>query len=274
MNLIEATILGVIQGITEFLPISSSGHLVLFPQLLGLDYQGLIFDTVLHLGTLVAVIVYFRKKIWIILKSLLRKEWPEEEHLDSQTVQNRGLFVAILLSMIPAGIIGVWFGDYIEANTRSVHIVAFSLIFWGIVLGIADYFSRRVKNKKQLGEVNWKNALAIGFAQAIALIPGTSRSGITMTAGLFSKFSKEAAAEFSFLISIPIIAAAGFLNLLKLYSVGSGSLGVGVYTAGFLASMVSGFLAISFLMKLIKRWSFMPFVVYRILLGLVILLFL
>ena len=270
MNLIQATILGAVQGLTEFLPISSSGHLVLFPQLFGWDYQGLIFDTVLHLGTLVAVIVFFRKKIWILFKSLRRKCWPNE-CLDTETIQNRGLFLMIVLSMVPAGIIGLYFGDYIEAHTRSAYTVAISLIFWGIILAVADYFSKRVEVKKPLGKINWKNALVIGCAQAVALIPGTSRSGITMTAGLFSKFSKEDAAEFSFLISIPIIAAAGFSNLLKLYSIGSGLLGIEIYLAGFLASMASGFFAIWFLMKLIKRWSFTPFVVYRIALGAIIL---
>ena len=273
MNLVQATILGLVQGITEFLPISSSGHLVLFPKLFGWGYQGLIFDVVLHLGTLFAVVVYFRKKIWNLLNSLRRKCWPDV-CMDTEVIQNRGIFLAILLSIIPVGIIGLWLDDYIEINTRSVQVIAFSLIFWGVMLGIANYIEKNIKIKKEIKKINWKNALFIGFAQAIALIPGTSRSGITMTAGIFSKFSKKDAAEFSFLMSIPVIALAGFLKLSELYMVDSGGLDFGVYIAGFLSSMLSGFFAIWILLKVIERWSFMPFVVYRIALGVIILMYL
>lgn len=273
MSLVQATILGLVQGITEFLPISSSGHLLLFPKLFGWEYQGLIFDVILHMGTLFAVIIYFRKKIWIILLSLYQKCWPNV-CLDIETEQYRSIFLAIILSILPAGVIGLWLGNFIEENTRSVSVVAVSLIFWGVFLGVADYYNKKVKDKKPLGKINWKNALFIGCAQAVALIPGTSRSGITMTAGLFSRFSKKDAVEFSFLMSIPVIAAAGFMKLLDLYSVGSGSLGVSVYLAGFLSSMVSGFVAIWILMKIIERWSFMPFVVYRVAIGALILILL
>ncbi|MDP2692591.1 MAG: undecaprenyl-diphosphate phosphatase [bacterium] len=271
MDIVQATILGLVQGVTEFLPISSSGHLVLFPKIFGWEYQGLIFDVILHLGTLFAVVVYFRKKIWLLLNSLRRKCWPNVCE-DTETHQYRGIFLAIILSVVPAGVIGLWLGDIIEANTRSVYVVAVSLIFWGVMLGMADYVSRKIKDKKTLGKINWKNALFIGFAQVVALIPGTSRSGITMTAGLFAKFNKKDAAEFSFLMSIPIIAAAGFMKLLDLYSTGSGNFGVEIYVVGFLSSMLSGFVAIWILMKVIERWSFMPFVVYRIMLGVFILL--
>jgi undecaprenyl-diphosphatase len=176
-----------------------------------------------------------------------------------------------MLTIIPTGIIGLRFGDWIEMNTRAVWIVGASLIFWGVVLALADRISTKFKDKKDLESMSWKNALFIGFAQVIALIPGTSRSGITMTAGLFSKLDKKSAAEFSFLMSIPIIALAGFLKILELYQTGSGSLGWVVYGTGFLSAMVSGFFAIWFLMKLIKRWNFLPFAVYRIIVGVIIL---
>ena len=271
MTLTQATILGLVQGLTEFLPISSSGHLVFIPKLFGWGDQGLIFDVMVHWGTLIAVIVYFRKKIWGLLL-YFRKSSNEQTRQENK--RKRTLFCFILMTIIPSGIVGFFFGGWIEANTRAVWIVATSLIFWGVVLGVADRFSARFQVKNGLEEINWKSALFIALAQALAFIPGTSRSGITMTAALFAKLDKISAAEFSFLMSIPIIALTGGAKILELLQRGGGSRNSGAYVAGFLASMVSGWFAIWFLLKLIKRWSFLPFAAYRIIIGGLILLFL
>jgi len=282
MSFVQAIILGIIQGLTEFLPVSSSGHLILFPKLFGLLDQGMAFDVVLHLGTLVAVIVYFRSKLWSIIKSYLSFIFPAKmedqklltnPHFYKNQKENRKLGNLILLSIIPASIVGFFFGDWLENSFRSVKVVAFSLIFWGIVLWIADVYARKEKNKKTLKQISWKQSLFIGCAQVLALIPGTSRSGITMTAGLFSKFNKTSAAEFSFLMSVPIIALAGGKGLLDLIQSGSFSESFLILLVGFIFSALSGLFAVWGLIKIIKKYSFLPFVIYRIFLGFIILFF-
>lgn len=261
MTIVQALFLGIIQGITEFLPISSSGHLIFLPSIFGWEDQGLAFDVVVHLGSLLAVIVFFRNKLWKILKGFFAQD----------DLQNRNLGLLLILSIIPAGIIGLFFGDFIETGFRSATVVGFGLIFWGVLLGLADKYSNKLQNPKNLEKANWKNALFIGCAQAIALIPGTSRSGITMTAGLFAKFDRKSAAEFSFLMSVPVIGLAGALKIFELLSFGLGQLSLEILSVGFIASALSGFIAISGLMKLIQRWSFMPFVYYRVVVGILIL---
>src|SRR3989338_2387502 len=204
MTVFQALILGVVQGLTEFLPISSSVHLIFIPRIFGWADQGLAFDVVAHLGTFAAVVVYFRKKIMTLIRGF---------YTDDADNANKKLAWYIILSVIPAGLVGFLLGSRIEAYTRSAAVVAWSLIGWGIVLGIADYVSQKHKNtpppaggvppkagktQKHLSNLSWREALFIACAQAVALIPGTSRSGITMTAGLFSRLDKKSAAEFSF----------------------------------------------------------------------------
>ncbi|MFA4831453.1 MAG: undecaprenyl-diphosphatase UppP, partial [Patescibacteria group bacterium] len=271
MTLIQSLILGAIQGLTEFLPISSSGHLIFIPKIFGWGDQGLSFDAVVHLGTLVAVVIYFRKKLWGILRAFFHLRITDNPDLRIK----RKIGWLILLTVIPAGLAGWLFGDWIEMNLRATWIIGVSMIFWGVLLGLADYFSRQHFNTSTLKHLNhstiqhlnWRKAMFIGCAQAVALIPGTSRSGITMTAGLFSKLDKKSAAEFSFLMSVPIIALAGAVELVKLIKMGFGDLSLLVLAVGFVAAAVSGLIAIWGLMKIIQRWSFMPFVVYRILVG-------
>lgn len=275
MNITQAIILGLIQGLTEFLPISSSGHLVFIPKLLGWADQGLAFDVVVHMGTLLAVIVYFRPQLISMFGHLKNKCWPDV-CIDEEAVQNRRVFWFIALSVIPAGIAGLWLGDWIEANTRATWIVGASLIFWGVMLGVADKFCLKIhkltSNLESLGQqLTWKKVVLISFAQALALIPGTSRSGITMTAGLFSKLDRKSAAEFSFLISMPIIALAGFSQIFHVALDGGTGLTATAVLAGFVSSVVSGFFAIWILMKIIQRWSFIPFAAYRIIVGILIL---
>ncbi len=277
MTIVQAIVLGIIQGLTEFLPVSSSGHLVFIPHLFGWTDQGLAFDVVMHVGTLVAVVVYFRDRLWGIVKSFVGRGHSESISVplkrEEGSINNRKLGWLLLLTIIPAGIVGLFFGDAIEANLRLPVVIGVGLIFWGVVLWIADYLSRKHGSTKALKHVGWKEAVFIGCMQAIALIPGTSRSGITMTAGLFSGLSKKTAAEFSFLMSVPIIMIAGFVGILDMASA-SESVAFVPLTAGFISSMLSGFVAIWGLMKILQKWSFMPFVVYRIVVGMLILIFL
>lgn len=250
MDVIQALFLGVIQGLTEFLPVSSSGHLIFIPKLFGWADQGVAFDTVIHLGTLAAVIIYFGKKL-----------------IDRKFVW------LILLSAVPAGIIGFFWGEWIENIFRSALVVGVNMIFWGVVLWVADQFSKKQESKKTIKQTSWRSSLFIGCAQAIALIPGISRSGITMTAGLFSKLDKKSAAEFSFLMSVPIIFLAGLSGVVDFVKQGLAENFLSLII-GFIASSVSGFIAIWGLMKIIQKWSYAPFVVYRIIIGFLILAFL
>lgn len=279
MPIIQAIILGIIQGFTEFLPVSSSGHLIFLPKLFGWADQGLAFDTVIHLGTLVAVVVYFRKRLWMVLKSFLGGMGnPEKLRLGAGGewgTSHKKLGWLLLLSIVPAGIAGLLFDSLIEEKLRATWIIGVNFIVWGIILFIAETVNRKlIIDHRSLEQVNWENSLLIGCAQAIALIPGTSRSGITMTAGLFSKLDKKSAAEFSFLMSVPIIALAGGMQLIEMVRNGFETITFGVLGFGFFTSVISGLLAIWGLMKIIQRWSFMPFVVYRIVMGIIILVWL
>ena len=273
MTVLQSVVLGVIQGLTEFLPISSSGHLVFVPKIFGWGDQGLSFDVMVHLGSLLAVIIYFRRMLGDILKSFFIKDGGKIQNTRYKIQDNRRLGWLLLLTIIPAGIVGLLFGDWIEVNLRSSAVIGVGLIFWGVVLYLAERFSQKSK-VKSLKSANWRNALFIGCAQAVALIPGTSRSGITMTAGLFSKLDKKSAAEFSFLMSVPVILLAGGLKVIDLMQVGLGDLSLGILATGFISAAVSGFVAIAGLMKIIQKWSFKPFVVYRIVVGVIILLLL
>jgi undecaprenyl-diphosphatase len=270
MTILQALILGTLQGITEFLPISSSGHLIFVPHVFGWGDQGITFDVIVHLGSLVAVVAYFRSSLWRIISSF----WSR----GINSKMNRTLGLLLVLSVIPAGLVGLFASDYIESTVRSATVVAYGLIVWGIVLYIAERYSKHLeKNKKNLTEVtemSWQQVAVISVAQAIALIPGTSRSGITMTTGLFSKLSKKAAAEFSFLMSVPVISIAGALKVLQFVKAGGESIALEPLVIGFLAAAFSGYLAIWGLMKIIEKWSFVPFVVYRVVVGILILVFL
>lgn len=258
MTYLQAIILGLVQGLTEFLPVSSSGHLIFVSKLLGWVDQGVGFDLFLHLGTLVAVVWFFRVRLLNLIKAAFSRQ-PE-------LVGERKLAWVIALSAIPAAIVGL----LLETNDRNALVVGVNFIVWGLILGTADWYSRKKKpvaNPKPI-----KNIIAMGFAQVLALIPGTSRSGITMTAGLFSGLTRAQAAEISFLMSIPITALAGAHALMKTLEAGAtAGDSLGLLLAGFGAAAISGVVAIKFLLKIVQRWSFMPFVVYRVIVGVLIL---
>ncbi len=256
MTYLQAIVLGLIQGLTEFLPVSSSGHLIFVPKLLGWADQGVGFDLFLHLGTLVAVVWFFRVRLWSLTKAAFSRQVEQKGE--------RTLAWTIALSAIPAAIAGL----LLETNDRNALVVGINLAAWGLVLGAADWYVRKKKPIEKTKPV--KNIVAMSIAQVLALIPGTSRSGITMTAGLFSGLTRAQAAEISFLMSVPITALAGADALLKTLKAGTGD-SVAMLLAGFVAAAVSGIVAIKFLLKIVQRWSFMPFVVYRVVIGALIL---
>lgn len=262
VTILQAIILGIVQGISEFLPISSSGHLVLVPYLFDWQDQGIAFDAIVHLGTLFAVVVYFRVRVWALLSALFSR--------DPLKALDKRLAWLAMMSMIPALLFGFIIEKVLEISFRSPIIIAVNLIVWGIVLYLAELYAQ--KKQSTVGDLDVtkltiSNVLAIGLAQALALLPGTSRSGITMTAGLFAGISKKGAAELSFLMSIPIITIAGGLKLFELIQTGSSQVSASALGAGFLAASLSGFLAIKGLMNIIQAKGFWPFVVYRVVLG-------
>ncbi|OGL95205.1 undecaprenyl-diphosphatase UppP [Candidatus Uhrbacteria bacterium RIFOXYB12_FULL_58_10] len=250
MSVVQALVLGIVQGITEFLPISSSGHLILAPILFGWQEQPLAFDAVIHLGTLAAILAALRGDLPKLLERRGRLGWT------------------ILAATIPALAIGFLFKDQIETVLRSPMVVAASLALWGMLLWAGD---RMVKPgaSDDVTKVGYQRAMFIGVAQAIALIPGTSRSGVTITAGLFTGLSREAAARFSFLLGIPAIAAAGASALLDVID-GAEPVAMLPLAVGFLAAFVFGILAIRLLLKILKTSTFVPFAVYRMLLAVVV----
>ncbi|RJE73661.1 undecaprenyl-diphosphatase [Pseudoalteromonas sp. MSK9-3] len=259
MSLIEIIVLALVQGLTEFLPISSSAHLILPSQLLGWQDQGTAFDVAVHVGTLVAVIIYFRKEVGEILNAWFKSFGQQGQTEDSQ------LGWWILLATIPSLIIGYLCKDLVEVYSRNAYIIATTTIVFGLLLWYADVKAKQIKTLYQL---NWVSALLIGLSQVVAMLfPGTSRSGITMTVGLLMGLNKQSAARFSFLMSIPVIAAAGSYYIFKLAS-SDEIIDWNAILLGSVLSFVSAYFCIHFFLKVIERMGMMPFVVYRLLLGL------
>lgn len=262
MGLIEIIVLAILQGLTEFLPISSSAHLILPSQMLGWDDQGQAFDVAVHAGSLLAVVLYFRQEV-----GSMAVAWGNS--LKGQHDNESKLAWMIILGVIPAGLIGYLLDDFIEANLRTAEVIAATTIVFGLLLWYADKKAVQVKDEYQ---VTIKNVLTIGFAQVLALIPGTSRSGITITAGLMVGLTRNAAARFSFLLSIPLIAAAGGYKALQLVSE-TGPVDWNAIGLGTLLSFVSAYACIHYFLILVARIGMMPFVIYRLILGAVLILF-
>ncbi len=257
MDLIQIVVLAVMQGLTEFLPISSSAHLILVPVLTGWRDQGLAFDVAVHLGTLVAIVWYFRQELVV-----MAREWVASLRGGGSTLNSR-LAWWVLWGTVPAGLAGLAFKDFIETELRSPLVIATTTILFGLLLWWADQRGKRKRDEYSLG---WRDVLLIGCAQALALIPGTSRSGITMTAGLVLGLTREGAARFSFLLSIPIILLAGGVETLDLVR-GEGSVEWTALLLGTLFSAVSAYLCVHWFLKLLERMGMLPFVIYRLLLG-------
>lgn len=260
LSTLQAVVLGIIQGFTEFLPISSSGHLVLIPLVSSWPDQGLAYDCVLHLGTLTAVICYFRvdlaKMFFGLGETIQKRSWSANR--DGQMAWMIGL------ATIPVGLAGLTFKDFIENDMRSVVIVGLSSIFFGILLYAADKMGKRTRSDDKWGI---KDVMIVGLAQAVALIPGTSRSGITMTAALFLGYTREASARFSFLLSIPVIVLAGGLKIKDWIEGPAQVSSFGELMVGYTVSLVSAYVCIYFFLKFLDRVGMGPFVIYRIILG-------
>ncbi len=273
MFIVQAVVLGIVQGLTEFLPVSSSGHLILVPTLFGWADQGLSYDTVLHLGTLFAVLWFFRQSLIQLVKELFSKQPATVEVA-------RTLLIQLVVCSLPALVLGYVLNDWIENVSRKPWLVAIDLAFWGLVLWRADYISKdRVAGAEEsptaLPRIRWSQALVIAIAQPIALLPGSSRSGITMTAGLFMGLSRSAAARFSFLLSIPVTAAAGGYGLLKWITQGADTATPSsILVIGFFAALLSGVFAIRFLLSYVSHRRFTPFIVYRLVLAVAVLVLL
>lgn len=264
----QAIILGIIQGLTEFIPVSSTAHLILVPRLFGWQDPGLEFDAVLHLGTLAGIIAFFWRDFYRMLYGMLISLFTKKERINEFNLEGRmGWY--IIIGTIPAGIAGLLFKDKIETILRSAPLIAITLILFAIVLWWAETKGRKIRKTYH---INIFDAIIIGFAQAVALIPGVSRSGITITAGLFRNLERETAARFAFLLSTPIILAGGLLSLMHVYKAGIATGSLSPLLAGFIASTVSGFLAIKYLLKYLSRRKVNLFVYYRIVLGIIILI--
>ncbi|MGB0919994.1 MAG: undecaprenyl-diphosphate phosphatase [Alphaproteobacteria bacterium] len=257
MDLFQIIVLALVQGITEFLPISSSGHLVLVPVLTGWKDQGLLMDVAVHVGTLLAVIAYF----W---RELMQAAWGLVDLLNRRDTDAAKLALALVIASIPAIIAGFILHELkIMDALRSAEIIGWTTLVFGIVLWGADHFG---PTGKTFGSLTVSSAIWIGLAQCLALIPGTSRSGITMTAARGLGFNRQDAARFAMLLSIPTIAGAGFLSALDLIESGDAQLTTDALTAAGLSALAA-FTAIALFLKWLQKRSMAPFAIYRIALG-------
>lgn len=250
MEIWKAIVLGVLQGLTEFLPVSSSGHLVLFQSILDVDASGVSFDVAVHLGTALAVAFYFRKHLWEMAKNLK-------------------LLTLLVIASLPAAVVGITLEDFLEGLFSSVTLVGVTLLITGLILWYAENATTQNRNSKGLERASYLDALIIGFGQALAIIPGISRSGSTIAVGLFRGLKREIAAEFSFLMSLPVILGAGLLQLKDLDALGEE---IAPMIIGASAAFISGLAAIYFLLAIIRKHSLKIFSYYTWGLGALILI--
>ncbi|MFM1994333.1 MAG: undecaprenyl-diphosphatase UppP [Actinomycetota bacterium] len=263
MTLVEALILGLIQGLTEFLPISSSAHVQIAQELMGMSEltkpELTAFIATIQIGTELAVVLYFAKTIWSIIAAWFSngfRSWNQQS-------QEAKLGWLIIIGTVPIAVLGLIFESQIEQDVRQLWVIAITLIVFGVLLGIADRFGSKTKKIEQL---DLKSGLAFGFGQALALVPGVSRSGGSITVGLLLGFTREAAARYSFVLAIPAVLAAGIYQFVKSF----GNLPTEMMFATSLAtvvSFVSGYAVIAWLLRYLERGSYMPFVIWRILVG-------
>ncbi|MBO8125923.1 MAG: undecaprenyl-diphosphate phosphatase [Firmicutes bacterium] len=252
MQIWEAILLGIIQGLTEFLPVSSSGHLVIFQDLLGVAQSGVTFEVAVHVGTALAVAFYFRNHLWQILKNLR-------------------LLSLLVVASIPAAVLGIFAEDFLTGLFSQTLVVGVALLFTGGILWYAEKKTRQDASSKNFPELSYADAFFIGFGQALAIVPGISRSGSTISAGLFRDVRRETAAEFSFLMSVPVILGAALLELPNLEAASAG-LSLGPVVVGTVFSFLSGLFAIYFLLAVIRRYSLTYFSYYTWFLGAIVIL--
>ena len=265
MDILQIIVLALVQGLTEFLPISSSAHLILVPYLTDWPDQGLAFDVAVHVGTLTAVVVYFRKEIYRMFFAWIAS-------LKGKHSEDSKLAWGVLIGTIPVGIVGLLVKGFMDENLRpdspeTLLVIAVTSIVFGLLLGYAHWTGKRQRDEYT---ISWKDIIVIGCAQAVALIPGTSRSGITITAGLLLGLTAQASARFSFLLSIPVIVLAGGFEAMDYLAVATIN-DVNDLIIGAVISAVSAYLCIHFFLKLLERIGMTPFVIYRLLLGAILL---
>jgi undecaprenyl-diphosphatase len=258
-DFLQALFLGTLQGLTEFLPISSSAHLRIFPELFGWGDPGAAFTAVVQIGTELAVLIFFRKDIWRIgrtwLLSLFKPEY--RGHLDARM----GWF--IIIGSVPIVVLGVLFKDAIEEDFRNLWLIATMLIVMGVVLGLADRFGG---TEKQIKQLNVRDAVFMGLAQAAALVPGVSRSGATLSMGRLLGYDREAVTRYAFLLAIPAVIGAGVYEIKEIPK-GENTYGWGPTIVATVAAFVVGYAAIAWLLRYVSTHTYTPFVIYRVLLG-------
>jgi undecaprenyl-diphosphatase len=256
----QAIVLGIVQGLTEFLPISSTGHLRIVPAFAGWDDPGSAFTAVVQLGTMAAVLLYFRADLWRIAKAWL----ASLRHPERRGELEARLGWYIILGTIPIGIFGLVFSDQIKHGARDLYLIGTTLIVLGLVLAAAERAATRMRS---IEDLQTRDGVVIGFAQALALIPGVSRSGATISAGLFLGLDRESAARYSFLLSVPAVVLSG---LFELKDVGSGGPGAGPTIIATLLAFVVGYASIAWLLRYLTTHTMLPFVVYRVVLGVLV----
>lgn len=261
MTTLQIIILAIAQGLTEFLPISSSGHLILVPYLFDWADQGLAFDVAVHFGSLAAVCIFFRKDIASLLSGGVQAVSGNVKTPESR------MALAITLGTVPAALAGLLFASWIEQNLRDPAVIVYTLSGYGILMALADRFGRRERN---MAGVGFKDAFIIGCAQALALVPGTSRSGVTITAARILGFERQDAARFSFLLSAPVIFLAAAYKFVELISSGE-IVAWGQLALGALVACVVAYISIEFFMRVVTRIGLAPFAIYRLILAAVIL---
>lgn len=264
MDTFQMIVLALIQGLSEFLPISSSAHLILPSQVLGWPDQGLAFDVAVHVGSLLAVIIYFRRDLIMMINSVLGQLMRQDQ--TSQQKAEALLAWQVVVATIPAVLVAVISKDFIEANLRSIEVIATTTILFGLLLGWAEIQARKCQQGRVL---NFRLALLIGLSQALAFIPGTSRSGITMTSAVLLGLSRTDAARFSFLLSIPVILGSGIFVTRDLIEAGP-TIDWGVILLAVAMSGLTAWSCIALFLKLVEKTGFMPFVIYRLVLGAVL----
>ncbi|HTC89859.1 MAG TPA: undecaprenyl-diphosphatase UppP [Bryobacteraceae bacterium] len=264
MPIYQAVVLAIVQALTEFLPISSTAHLVLIPWLFGWKDAGLTFDVALHAGTLVAVVIYFFRD-WV---QIIGQAFGLNTGVDPDLRQNRNLLWLLAVASIPIGIVGYLFDKQADTTWRQPYVIGTMMILVGIVLWMAE--KRRV-GSKSMSTIQFSDGIAVGLAQAVSVIPGTSRSGATISAGLFRNMNRETAARFSFLLSTPAIAAAVAKKAWDIHKEGGIPPDMKVpIVVGIIVSGVLGAIVIAFFLRYLRRSSLMPFVYYRIVFGIIV----
>src|SRR5712692_4106330 len=261
MTIFQAIIYGTVQGLTEFLPISSTAHLILLPWAAGWPDPGLSFDVALHLGTLVALLIYFRADWIALIGSALGTIRGRTQAPDARMV------MFIIVGTIPGAVAGALFEHKVEDALRAPQVIALMLIALALVLAVAELIGQR---KKSLDEISWSDAITVGIAQAPTIVPGVSRSGVTITAGLFRSMKRDTAARFSFYLSTPIIGGAVAKKTLDILKSGAGLEQLTPFIIGIAASGIVGYVSIAFMMRYLQTRSTFLFVYYRIALGLAV----